>query len=554
MTFVSAAYLRAVGPSGLVRAVQRLLLHIGFSEAFDVDGSGDKGADIVAERSGERWLFQCKWKKVGTVGPNAISEVLNAKRSYEANHAVVVTNGAFSTTFQKRVKQQEQLNDQVSGWDGAKLQALFNASNTRDFVARPNESLRPYQQAAFSAAQEGLRSARRALVVLATGLGKTAVCAEIVAAHMTANPSHKVLVVAPGPRELATQLERAFWPRISRHTPTHLLIEGHRPDDLSGISFATLPAAHLLTTNGFIPDLIVVDEAHHVSDESVFFREIFDACPDSPRLGATATPWRGDGFDIGDCFGEPVVSVGIAEGIRLGYLADIKYRLFADTINWENVSKMSQHNYSLSQLNRKLFLPQRDEQIRDRMIQEWSFITAPKGIVFCTTTEHVERMADLLSAVPQFGGAVAVHGGQNRRTRERALLDFRSGKVGIITCCEILNEGVDIPDVNIVCFARVTHSRRIFIQQLGRGLRLPSGGFKTHVVVLDFVADLKRVKAVLDLESAIGDATETLYGGAEFDIAFSDIGVESLLREWVLDLAELELDGESVKFEFPAVD
>ena len=56
----------------------------------------------------------------------------------------------------------------------------------------------------------------------------------------------------------------------------------------------------------------------------------------------------------------------------------------------------------------------------------------------------------------------------------------------ILTAVDLLNEGVDVPDVNILCFARVTHSRRIFVQQLGRGLRLREG--KSHVLVLDFVS------------------------------------------------------------------
>jgi superfamily II DNA or RNA helicase len=70
------------------------------------------------------------------------------------------------------------------------------------------------------------------------------------------------------------------------------------------------------------------------------------------------------------------------------------------------------------------------------------------------------------------------------------LWEFSDGQIGILCAVDVLNEGVDVPDVNLVVFQRVTHSRRIFVQQLGRGLRLADG--KDKVVVLDFVNDIRR--------------------------------------------------------------
>src|SRR6202035_886002 len=119
--------------------------------------------------------------------------------------------------------------------------------------------------------------------------------------------------------------------------------------------------------------------------------------------------------------------------------------------------------------------------------------------VFCRTIEHAERMAALLNRVPQWKGAESVHAKLARRERQLRLMRFRSEETPIIAAVYILNEGVDIPDVNIICFARVTHSRRIFVQQLGRGLRLREG--KSHVDVLDFVSDVRRIAAILNLSS-----------------------------------------------------
>ena len=77
--------------------------------------------------------------------------------------------------------------------------------------------------------------------------------------------------------------------------------------------------------------------------------------------------------------------------------------------------------------------------------------------------------------------------------RNRILCDFHDGEVQVMCAMNIFNEGIDVPDVNIVVFQRVTHSRRIFIQQLGRGLRLSE--VKEKVIVLDFVSDIRRFAA-----------------------------------------------------------
>ena len=112
-------------------------------------------------------------------------------------------------------------------------------------------------------------------------------------------------------------------------------------------------------------------------------------------------------------------------------------------------------------------------------------------------------MAELLRQSPEWGSAAALHAGMPKRERQQRLLEFRSGRIPLLTAVDILNEGVDIPDFNILAFARVTHSRRIFVQQLGRGLRLREG--KERVLALDFVSDMRRVAALLNLKRRLGD-------------------------------------------------
>jgi superfamily II DNA or RNA helicase len=117
---------------------------------------------------------------------------------------------------------------------------------------------------------------------------------------------------------------------------------------------------------------------------------------------------------------------------------------------------------------------------------------------------------------------------------------------------DVLNEGVDVPDVNLIAFLRVTHSRRIFVQQLGRGLRLSPG--KDQLKVLDFVTDIRRIAATLDLKRAL-EAEETeqlrLRMGGRSRIEFNDNTAGTLLDHWIKDAASLETAADEVRLQFP---
>src|SRR5699024_9474530 len=130
-----------------------------------------------------------------------------------------------------------------------------------------------------------------------------------------------------------------------------------------------------------------------------------------PRLGVTATPWRGDKFDIETSFGPPVVQMSIADGIRRGYLAQVDYQLLADNIDWEFVKDASEHSYTIKDLNRRLFIPERDEAIIERLTQVWNSTRAPRGIVFCQTIEHSERFVEKLRGHSPWRRVETIHNG-----------------------------------------------------------------------------------------------------------------------------------------------
>ena len=199
-------------------------------------------------------------------------------------------------------------------------------------------------------------------------------------------------------------------------------------------------------------------------------------------------------------------------------------------------------------------MPQRDEEIIDQLRSVWREVNDPRAIVFCQTKEHAERIAELLQGAAQsWRKAAYLHSGMGTQQRQILLNSFRLGRVPIITCVDVFNEGVDVPDVNIIAFLRVTHSRRIFVQQLGRGLRLREG--KDSLKVLDFVTDIRRVAAGLDLKRTLTSMrdgyVEELSLPGESNISFSDDTAGSLLDYWIRDAADLETAADEVRLQFP---
>lgn len=550
--FLSPQSLLQGGPAGLTRAVERALWHLGFKDVRVIDGAGDQGADLLAVRDREQWVVQCKYSSRGAVDRTGVDDAERARSRYGADNAVVATNTSLNASAEARRQALAAVGVRIDCWAGATLEALF--ARMPDTIPTTYD-LRPYQAAAATSIERDLERKRRALLILATGLGKTVVGGEVIRRHLERDPNARVLVVAHM-KELVEQLEKALWKHVSKNVPTQFLTGDSKPQAFEGVTVATVDSILGLIRTGWRPTLIMVDETHHVG-ETGMFAQLLDECDEAMQFGVTATPWRGDKFDITSRFGEPSYQLGIAEGMAAGYLAKVDYRMFVDNLDWDFVRDVSEHGYSIRELNRALFLPQRDEEIVDQLRAAWRDIAEPRAIVFCQTIEHAERMATLLAgADASWRRAAFLHSGMSRQQRQVLLNAFRLGRVPVITCVDVFNEGVDVPDVNLIAFLRVTHSRRIFVQQLGRGLRLSEG--KDKLKVLDFVTDIRRVAAGLGLRRSMdamrgGEVEELalpLPGGSQ--ITFSDETAGSLLDYWIRDAASLETAADEVRLQFPA--
>jgi superfamily II DNA or RNA helicase len=530
------------------RDVARLMVASGFDDVRIVGGAGDRGADVLGVSGGVLWVFQCKHTTTAPPTPKAIAEVVEAGRYYGAGRLVVAVSRVPSAGFDEEVRRYSRLGLNV---EVATPEVLLGLMNQAPEYPSQRRDLRDYQREAVALMRSALTDLGRAQIVLATGLGKTVVMAEVVADLLRDDRvEHGRVLVLAHTRDLVEQLHRSFWPQLPKWVRTEHLSGTERPRLWDGIVFATVQSVASCLDQLPPFGLVVIDEAHHIGAST--FQRVVEAIRPRMLAGATATPWRGDGFDIDRTLGPPVLQYGIADGLRRGFLSEVDYRLCADNLDWNAVQEMSRHRYSLSQLNKRLIIPTRDEQAVRRIREVFDGEGRRAAIVFCPSVVHATEFAAMLRRYDF--RAEAISGEMEPRQRELLMSRFRAGEMDVLTSVDLFNEGVDVPDVDLVVFLRTTHSRRIFVQQLGRGLR--ASPRKDKVVVLDFVSDLRRIAEVVELDRATqGGPVERLGLGPRL-IEFRDASAGSFLRDWMLDQASLALrDGdpelEVPRFEFP---
>lgn len=535
---------------GLERAIARLMGHLGWDDISVIGGAGDKGGDVIATRAEgpqtQTWVVQSKAVSGDRyIGPQAINEVINALSFYNTNVAAVATNGEFTKTARQRQIELQTNGYSVKLWNGNFIKQLIERMPAAHVKLR---NLRPYQDDIVKKVIESYDAGnKKAFYIVATGLGKTVIAATI-AKHLWDRGCRKILVLCHA-IDLAMQLEQGFWPQITKDIPTSVFFGGLPPRYAQGISFGLYQSLY-----GFLPgiepdmfDAIIVDEAHHALAHG--FRSCLDHLKPRFLVGMTATPWRGDGQSLTSIFGEPLAKVSLVDGMAMGYLSRVDYRILCDNVDWDNMQDYSRQNLTIRDLNKRLFLPQRDEAVIDELKNAMQEIPNPRIAIFSPSMEHSYRFANMLSAagIP----CAALVSDIDKAERRRRLLAFAAGDYQAICAVDVMNEGIDIPDVNILVFLRATHSRRIFVQQLGRGLRLSEG--KEKVIVLDFVSDIRRMAEMVEMNNegkAKGAEKEVVYLQDGF-VSFSDARVEKFVNVWLEDVADLSGSDDEVKLTFP---
>jgi superfamily II DNA or RNA helicase len=534
---------------GLERAIARLMGHIGWNETTVIGGAGDKGCDILATRAEasqvKSWVVQAKAISGDRyIGPKALNEAIDALSFYGANIAAVATNGEFTQTARQRQESLKKNGYTLKLWNGAFIRGLIEKMSEDHAGLR---ELRQYQDKIVKKVITAYECGeKRAFYVVATGLGKTIIAATITR-QLWEFGCRRILVLCHS-SELALQLEQGFWSQIKKEVPTSVFFDGVPPRDIEGISFGLYQSLY-----GYLPgiepdrfDIVIVDEAHHALAHG--FRTCLEYLKPKFLIGMTATPWRGDGQSLSTVFGDAIEKISLVDGMAMGYLAKVDYRILCDNVDWDNMEHMSKQNLSIRDLNKRLFLPQRDEAVISEVQRVVAGILNPRIAIFSPSIEHSHRFAGMLSAA---GIPCAALSRVDKAERRRRLLAFAAGTYMAVSAVDIMNEGIDIPDVNILVFLRATHSRRIFVQQLGRGLRLCEG--KEKVIVLDFVSDIRRMADMIEMnnEGKIKGVEKEIVYLQEGFVSFSDSKIERFVNVWLADVADLGGSDDATKLTFP---
>ncbi len=335
------------------------------------------------------------------------------------------------------------------------------------------------------------------LVVMATGLGKT----WLAAFDVVRMQSRRVLFVAH--REEILRQAKATFRRILPRARLGFYAGGQREShaDVLFASIQTLGrSTHLERFAASAFDYIVVDEFHHAAAKT--YRRLIDHFSPDFLLGLTATPERTDGGSLLALCGENLVyRCDLFEGIRRApdRLVPFHYYGVPDEVDYEGIPWRSRR-FDPEKLERALATAARAENA----LAQWRKRAGTRTLGFCCSMAHADFMASHFSDAGV--RAVAVHSGASSAPRATSLEGLAAGEIDVLFAVDILNEGVDLPNVDTVLMLRPTLSRIIFLQQLGRGLRSSPG--KGFLTVVDYIGNHRsfKLKPSVLLELSAGDA------------------------------------------------
>ena len=362
-----------------------------------------------------------------------------------------------------------------------------------------NISLRHYQSDAISKTIESFeRGLTRQLLTLPTGSGKTIIMAAL------AKQLGKRTILLAHREELITQAVAKFkliWPEAEIGV---CMAEQNEPN--KEVVFGSVQScsrdARLNQLKGNDFDLLLIDEAHHANSPS--YLKIIESLgfggkdPSKLLVGVTATPMRSDDKELGDIFVEITYSISIGTMIRAGYLSPVNGRRVLTKTSIQGVHTRA-GDFAIGELSEAINTPERNQFIAETYRKHAS---NRKGVAFCCDVQHCKDLAEAfrMAQIP----AKAIYGDMDSLERKNAIEELKNGQIQIATSCGVLTEGFDEPTISCVAMARPTKFKGLYIQCVGRGLRLhPS---KSDCLVLDFADEGHNLETVASLGRTIPEA------------------------------------------------
>jgi ATP-dependent helicase IRC3 len=326
--------------------------------------------------------------------------------------------------------------------------------------------LRDYQEEAIETICKTFEDHDRQFICMPTGSGKT-----ITFLSYANQFQNRILVIVPS----CQLLEQVYETALKFYDSSVISRKGNGFDEEINdigecLHICTIQSARGKTLNDLDWadfDLMVIDEAHHSQAGSyINLIKALDKGPDTLILGVTATPDRADGQLLKEILGINSFSLDVMNMIQNKQLSEIEGFSVKTKIDLSDVETRN-GEFSLNQLFKKLCIKSRNKMIIDVYKKE---MKDRKTIIFCINIEHSKIINQLLK--DQGLSSCHIDGTMSKEQKSSILSGFRNGEFSILCNCQILTEGFDEPSINGIILARPTRSRSLFIQMIGRGLRL----------------------------------------------------------------------------------
>lgn len=325
------------------------------------------------------------------------------------------------------------------------------------------------------------------LLVAATGTGKTVISAFDYKRFLKANKSAKLLFLAHR-KEILEQALSTFRGILRDNNFGELWVDGHVPTSYECV-FASIQ-----TLNNWIEksqlssefyDYIIIDECHHLTASS--YRGIIKYFNPKILLGLTATPERMDGGDIKEDFHNRIAAeIRLPEALNRKLLCPFQYFGISDSVDLSH-TRWERGKYVASELSD--IYTGNDRRVGEIIAALGKYTkehTEVRALAFCVSIEHAKFMANKFAlAGLRSNYLTSSNSGERHAIRNQ----LQSKEINYLFAVDIFNEGIDIPEIDTVLFLRPTESLTVFLQQLGRGLRLADG--KESLTVLDFVSNAR---------------------------------------------------------------
>lgn len=337
--------------------------------------------------------------------------------------------------------------------------------------------LRDYQVDGVTAIRaEYQRGNRRTLYVAPTGSGKTTIFAYI--ATQAQARAQRVWILAHRV-ELVDQISASL---ANFGTPHAFIAAGYPVSHRAPVQVCSVFTLAKRLHKVEPPDLIIVDEAHHATADTTWGK-VLASFPRARVLGVTATPIRLDGTGLRDCFDVMVIGPTVADLTARGALVPLK--AFAPAL----VSTEGLHTRAGEFIASELAERADNTTVTGDAVAHYNRLAAGKAAVaFCVSVQHAKHVADSFSAagIP----AQSVDGTMDRALRRTIVQAFTSGALRVLTSCDLVSEGFDVPRIECGISLRPTQSEGLWLQQVGRILR-PFPG-KSHAILLDHAGNIQR--------------------------------------------------------------